>query len=287
MSYSSTNPSAHTSGSPVTGRLRPALFPSLEEEDGAKTPVQSRPHSPAPYGNPDSATHWTLEQDIEPSKYQHLLRLPHKLSATNYITWTTMIESTLDTVDLFDYCQGLVPKPDDMTERIAAQRWKRANAQVRAILTTNMTEEVVNQLGHHREAAVIWLEAQRLFAGRTLTDWTLTITSLVTTKYVDGDDLPAHIARMKGYRRDLIMMQRDIDDDLYACFLRISMPSSWNYVFAGLPAKYTSSEDARWGGILNPPFLDKPRNAPQKSSNVFTPIFKDPSIARFTASPTP
>ena len=38
------------------------------------------------------------------------------------------------------------------------------------------------------------------------------------------------------------MMNRNIDDDLFTCFVRISMPASWNYVFARLPDKYTSSE---------------------------------------------
>jgi hypothetical protein len=37
-------------------------------------------------------------------------------------------------------------------------------------------------------------------------------------------------------------MQRDIPDDLNACLLRISMPATWNYVFAGLPTKYMSAK---------------------------------------------
>lgn len=75
-----------------------------------------------------------------------------------------------------------------------------------------------------------------------VTDWTLIITALVTTRYTDGEDAAAHITKMKTYRCDLLMMQRDIDDELFACFLCISMPSSWNYVFAALPEHYTSAE---------------------------------------------
>ncbi|TFY56531.1 hypothetical protein EVJ58_g7579 [Rhodofomes roseus] len=108
-----------------------------------------------------------------------------------------------------------------------------------------MTEEVLAQIGYLKNAASIWAEARRLYAGQSSTDWTMTITNLVTTRYAVGQDLLAHIAKMKGFCRDLILMNRDIDDELYACFLRISMPTSWNYVFAGLPDRYSSQEVER------------------------------------------
>ena len=62
-----------------------------------------------------------------------------------------------------------------------------------------MSEEIVVQVSHLKNMVDIWKEAKRLFAGRTVTDFTLTITSLVTTKYVDEKDIPAHIAKMKGF----------------------------------------------------------------------------------------
>ena len=39
-----------------------------------------------------------------------------------------------------------------------------------------------------------------------------------------------------------MLMNRDLEDGLFACFLRISMPPTWNYVFTGLPQMYTSAE---------------------------------------------
>ncbi|EED83518.1 predicted protein [Postia placenta Mad-698-R] len=176
--------------------------------------------------------HWTFDETIKPSKFHHLLKLPHKLSPSNYLTWTTMIESTLETVDLFGYCTDEVKDPDP-ADAMAVAHWKCMNALVCMILTTNMMEDIINQ---------IWEEARRLFAGQTTTDWMLTITNLVTMKFDDGEDLIAHIAKMKGYRRDLILMSRNIDNELFACFLRISMPASWNYVFAALPNHYMLEE---------------------------------------------
>ena len=116
---------------------------------------------------------------------------------------------------------------------------------IRSILVTNMSEEIVVQVSHLKIAKDIWDEAKHLFSGQTLTDFTLTITALVTTKYVDGEDVITHLAKMKGLRHDLTQMGRDVDDGLFACFLRISMPPTWNYVFAGLPNNYTSAEVER------------------------------------------
>ena len=102
--------------------------------------------------------------------------------------------------------------------------------------------EVAVQMGHLTYAHDIWDEAHHLFSGQTMTDFTLMIISLAMMKYVDSEDPSAHIAKMKGFCRDLMLMNQSIDDKLFACFLRISMPLTWNYVFAGLPQKYSSAK---------------------------------------------
>ena len=105
-----------------------------------------------------------------------------------------------------------------------------------------MSKEIVVQVSHLKVAKDIWDEAKCLFSGQTLTDFTLMITVLVTTKYVDGEDVTTHLAKMKGLCRDLTLMGCDVDNGLFVCFLRISMPPTWNYVFAGLPNNYMSAE---------------------------------------------
>ena len=149
-------------------------------------------------------------------------------------------ESSLDTIDLAGYVSGEI-KPRQ-TQDTDYQFWRAANALVHSILVTNMSKEIVVQVSHLKVAKDIWDEAKRLFSGQTLMDFTLTITALVTTKYVDCEDVTTHLAKMKGLRRDLTLMGCDVDDGLFACFLRISMPPTWNYVFAGLPNNYTSAE---------------------------------------------
>ena len=105
-----------------------------------------------------------------------------------------------------------------------------------------MSEEIVVQVSHLKVAKDIWDEVKCLFSGQTLMDFTLMITALVTTKYVDSEDVTTHLAKMKGLRHDLTLMGCNTDDGPFMCFLRISMPPTWNYVFAGLPNNYTSAE---------------------------------------------
>ena len=88
-------------------------------------------------------------------------------------------------------------------------------------ITAAMMEEKQHEIGHLPMAAEIWMEARRLYMGSTVTDWTLTIMALVTSHYNDGEDATAHITKMKTYCRDLLFMQRDIDNELFACFLHI------------------------------------------------------------------
>ena len=228
-----TNPSIGTTGPHINTTLRPATFGQPPGVNPATVPLPTTP-----------GLHWSLTSPLDTSRYLTLCgRLPHKLTATNYVSWMVATESSLDTIDLLAYVNGdIVPRQPHDVDFI---HWRTANALVRSILVTNMSEDIVVQVSHLKVAADIWLEAKRLFSGQTITDFTLMITSLVTTKYVDGEDIAAHLATMKGFRRDLTLMGRDIDDGLFACFLRISMPPTWNYVFSGLPKDYTSAEVER------------------------------------------
>ena len=80
----------------------------------------------------------------------HLYHLPHKLSALNYITWIMTTESSLMTVDLFNYCKARgIPTPK-MKEEM--QNWRHVDAMVWSVLMANMTEEVVCQVGHLQTA---------------------------------------------------------------------------------------------------------------------------------------
>ena len=98
------------------------------------------------------------------------------------MSWMVATESSLDTINLAGYVSGEI-KPRQ-TQDTDYQFWRAANALVRSILVTNMSEEIVVQVSHLKVVKDIWDEAKCLFSGQTLTDFTLTITALVTTKYV-------------------------------------------------------------------------------------------------------
>ena len=189
--------------------------------------------------------HFTLKCSIDPLKFAHLFHLKPALMTTNYTLWTANLFRSLRAVSLHIYL-NIDFIPEDIVEnRSHNVRWNKANDFVCSVLTTCMSEEVQSQIGHIMHAAEMWAEARHLYAGTMATDWTLTITALVTTRYTDGEDTTEHIAKMKAYHRDLILMQHDIADELFACFLCISMPSTWNYVFTTLPNYYTSAEVER------------------------------------------
>lgn len=224
-------------------------IPSTHEP---RSPSHSRSNTPRPNiidenTSDEDDIHFTLKKSIDPSKYTHLLRLRPKLTSTNYSIWMSTVYRALETVGLHIYVHQEFeqPKHNLLDQRHHPVRWAKANLFVCSVLISCMTEEVMSQLAHLQRASEIWMDARRLYSGTTATDWTLVMTSLVTTRYQDGEDINEHIAKMKGFRRDLILMRRDIEDELFACFLRISMPATWNYVFAALPDHYTSIEVER------------------------------------------
>jgi hypothetical protein len=187
------------------------------------------------------AKHWLLSSKIEPSKYLTLFTcLPNKLTASNFISWMFVIEATLDTIDLLSYINGSINT--HYPQHMKYENWRTANALVHSILIMNMLEEAAIQMSHLQNTRDIWQEVKCLFSGQTMTDYTLTITSLVTTKNVNGEDPTAHIMKMKTFQHDLQLMSHDINNGLFACFLHISMPPTWNYMFSSLPNSYSSAE---------------------------------------------
>ena len=146
-------------GSPCgTPRLHPADFdgpPGDTEPEAAHSETSNR--------------HWTFQKMIDPSKFLTLFgRLPHKLLAINYISWMFTAEATLDTIDLLGYVNGEIPVFGHSHKDYP--HWRAANALVRSILVTNMSEEVAVQMSHLQIASEIWSEAKRLFSGQTMTD---------------------------------------------------------------------------------------------------------------------
>ena len=187
-----------------------------------------------------SAAHWTLSGPIEISRISPLYgKLGIRLSSDNYVAWARVISTALKTVDLFGYCEGNIAQPKDAGEMLL---WRQADLTVQTVLLTNMEPGLVSQLDAETTAAEAWRDIKRLFAGQTTADYTLTMANLITTKYDGEGDVIEHLMKMKGYRRDLILMNRDVPDEIFACFLRLSMPQEWNYVFAGLVDPYTPKD---------------------------------------------
>ena len=82
---------------------------------------------------------------IDTTKYLSLLKLPQKLDDSNYVAWKTTMESVLRMQHLYKYVTNTIPVPSDSD---GALNWTIANELVCTILTSNMADEVVNQVGH-------------------------------------------------------------------------------------------------------------------------------------------
>ena len=140
-SPTASNASSNTARLPtVNHTLRPAVF-------GQPTgPSTARVQFPTP-----PLAHWLLSSQIDTSRYLTLCRrLPHKLTASNYVSWMVATESSLDTIDLAGYVSREI-KPRQ-TQDTDYQFWRAANALVRSILVTNMSEEIVVQVSHLKVA---------------------------------------------------------------------------------------------------------------------------------------
>ncbi|KAF8555518.1 hypothetical protein OG21DRAFT_1568786 [Imleria badia] len=114
----------------------------------------------------------------------------------------------LQTVSLNLYLDSNFAPMDIMEDKNQHIRWHKANTFVTSVLMTSMEEDIQAQ------TVDIWAEARHLYLGTTATDWTLIITALATTRFTDGKDIATQIAKMKSYGRDLVLMQRNVNNEL-------------------------------------------------------------------------
>ena len=115
--------------------------------------------------------------------------------------WASIILCALQTISLHVYLVSSFQLPTGTTvhTRHHSVHWGKANHFVAYVLSATMSEEVQNQIGHLYRASDIWMEVRRLYANTTATDWTLTITALVTTHYTNSEDVNTHITKMQGH----------------------------------------------------------------------------------------
>ena len=89
---------------------------------------------------------------MDTSRYLTLCgQLPHKLTMSNYVSWMVATEAQLDTIDLLGYVDGeIAPR---RPYNLDYPNWRAANALVRSILVTNMSEDIVVQILHIKLAS--------------------------------------------------------------------------------------------------------------------------------------
>ncbi|KAK2463811.1 hypothetical protein APHAL10511_004116 [Amanita phalloides] len=93
------------------------------------------------------AMSYTSGQDFDLSKFSYLLHLPIKLNPTNLRAWQAMMQANLEAAGLFKFCT-------------TPANSRKADALVRAILLSNMTEEIikdtVDMIGPDYSAYTMW-----------------------------------------------------------------------------------------------------------------------------------
>jgi hypothetical protein len=106
---------------------------------------------------------------------------------------------------------------------------------IQGVLLMNMEPEIIVQINSGIMAAQFWVEIKRLYAGQSSADFTLVFSNLFNTRCTEEQDPIEHITKFKGYRRELILMGRDIPDDIFACYVsqcpqigKLPLPASSN-----------------------------------------------------------
>lgn len=124
-----------------------------------------------------------------------------------------------------------------------AVEWDRRDNYLQSMITIKLSDDVLTSLMVYDPptSAELWKRLRTISRLKSGYSYLQAVANLTSTKYVDGDDVRDHILKMEFFRNQIICFDdRKIPDELFACFLRLSMPQSWNTAFLALPDSHTS-----------------------------------------------
>jgi hypothetical protein len=106
------------------------------------------------------------KSEIELKEEVHPLQMPHvKLEGSEtYVSWAEHAETILVSRKLEGYILGTIEKPAEESSK-EAQRWRTANALVRAWLLSSLSPQIAKQVERIKEAAEIWRLLKSTYSG--------------------------------------------------------------------------------------------------------------------------
>lgn len=198
-----------------------------------------------------------LDTQMSFSGMSHVTKQAEPLDRDNWVAWHRRLLTSVSSVSTFeDIILNRLPCPvmDNVREEDREKQsqriveWQRRDAFLRSAIMGNVSSEIINAIPVELITAnEHWDHLQEYRRGTTTYDFIHLFSLLNSTKYVDGEDIRDHIAKMQDYRNQVVCLNDDafkVPELIYACILRLSMPKSWDIAFTGLP------NNLRWKEIV-------------------------------------
>lgn len=160
----------------------------------------------------------------------------------NYTQWSILVSTHFETNGVLRIVQGEEPKlvPFDDNLMTAAEMtdlayWKQRDAYARECIMQTVDENQLQLItaGHHASSVTsenMWTTLKTLYTPSGMNGLYGAFTALVSAKFVDGENLDTHIARVRSLANDCANCGHVIDDKLVAIIVLFSMPQSWSTV---------------------------------------------------------
>ena len=145
-----------------------------------------------------------------------------KLNSLNYSTWKCMMEDFL-------YCKDLY-KPNRLKEKpydTLDDDWDLEHRKAIAYMRRWMDQTLHEQIYDETKTDAVWKKLENLFSRKTSGNKITLIRRLVKLKYKDKNNMVEHISYFHGIVNKLVAMKMNINDDMQASLLLISLHDSW------------------------------------------------------------
>lgn len=173
-----------------------------------------------------------LDTQMSFSGMSHVTKQAEPLDRDNWVAWHRRLLTSVSSVSTFeDIILNRLPCPvmDNVREEDREKQsqriveWQRRDAFLRSAIMGNVSSEIINAIPVELITAnEHWDHLQEYRRGTTTYDFIHLFSLLNSTKYVDGEDIRDHIAKMQDYRNQVVRLNDDtfkVPELIYACIL--------------------------------------------------------------------
>jgi len=153
-------------------------------------------------------------------------KTPEPLKDENWVAWKGQIWPMLELNGVWSHCEGETEPPEEGTAE--RREWNTAEGVARVLISNNISAPQFVHVSQATSVKQMWENLKAVHEHRGQQSITALRRTLYQTRARDGDNIVAHLTKMRSIQAELHHMGSIVPDSDFTNILVSSLPASWD-----------------------------------------------------------